>query len=314
MLETIRQHAAEQIPASELAALEALFLDYYAGVVEPLARSRTTWEHPRWFTAEIANLRAALDLLEQRQDGERFGWLVCGLVPWWDWQALFTEGLSRCETALTVGGLSDPLRAELLQRAGQCAGYLGDPRTRHFAEQARKMFRQLGDTRGESLCLQELAFLAKTADFADAERLLCKALKLAIEEGDPDHLAITRLHLAQIRIKQGQLDAMEDMRLQVDYFRSRRVPGLSALALSSLAEAELRRGDAAAATSCAREALLSDVWDAPTTALVLLMMLASAESQRGHQTRATVWLGACESIAHAWGVPDSAVGRLDAGS
>ena len=179
MLETIRQYAAEQIPGSELAALETLFLDHYAGVVEPLARSRTAWEHPRWFTAEVANLRAALDRLEQRKDGERFGWLVCGLAVWWDWQALFTEGLSRCETALTFGGLSDPLRAELFQRAGQCAGYLGDPRTRHFAEQARKMFSELGDTRGESLCLQELAFLAdQTGDVANSDRRPREALQL----------------------------------------------------------------------------------------------------------------------------------------
>ena len=96
MLETIREYALERLQsAEERSAVMDRLTDYLVTVVATLEPRFVTGEQvvaEGQLDAELANVRAVLRWLEQRQDGSRLAQLAGGLGRYWMSRGLLSEG------------------------------------------------------------------------------------------------------------------------------------------------------------------------------------------------------------------------------
>ena len=160
MLETIREYASERLEASreaqELRRRHAKHFLALAEEAEPHLLehgSAADWHGgSSWLDrleAELDNLRATLDWLEQTGEEELALRLAGALSEFWCGKEHVPEGRRRLESALQADGVSTSARAKALVGAAHMARDSGDaPVARAHAEVALELYRQLDDPRG----------------------------------------------------------------------------------------------------------------------------------------------------------------------
>jgi predicted ATPase/class 3 adenylate cyclase len=162
MLETIREHAAEQLAAAgETGELQLLHLDHYAAIAaDCYDETRSGRDDLERFHDERDNLRLALDLAIETNPEVALA-LATHLMPDWA-HGEFREGREKLEAALARAPCEPTLRrAEAFWAAANLASYQPDVTAQEtHSLAALEMFRTLGDRVGEGRALRLVGWLA----------------------------------------------------------------------------------------------------------------------------------------------------------
>jgi non-specific serine/threonine protein kinase len=226
LLETVRQHAADQLdvlgPAAALAARSA-HLDYFLELAETAAVQLVGADQAAWLDrldAELGNLRAAIAFSQAQPDLEPGLRLAASLRVYWRIRGHAAEG-------------ADALRALLDAPAAEAMTL---PRARALAAAAN--------------------LLQQTGGYAIAERYYQEALTIARAAGDEYLIADLLQTRAVILLRQGQPDtALPIIEQGLGLARRLQEPNLTGRLLAVRAYATNAGGDYAAAASDAGEAL-----------------------------------------------------------
>src|SRR5260370_15356112 len=127
----------------------------------PMWRNREQEQWLDWQEQEYGNLRAALDVLVERNDPEIALQFAVGLANLWFFRGYASsEGPRIMERVLSAGGASSVMskaRGWALYLAGWLAFYQSDERQALVSlEASERLFRGLGYTRGAAACLTVL--------------------------------------------------------------------------------------------------------------------------------------------------------------
>ena len=216
MLQTIHEFATEQLAASgELAHAQenhaAWFVDL-AIAAEPHLSGPSAISWLDRLESDHDNLRAALDWLRARGDGERAVTLVAALWRFWWLRGHVAEGRDQIEAALAIDGPAAPAaRAAALDGAGVLAETQGDyHRAEALHREALALSRERGDKTGIGRALGNLGVVAfDRGDDDQATALLEESLSLAREIGDQLLVATALNDLGIVARKRGDLDRAE---------------------------------------------------------------------------------------------------------
>jgi predicted ATPase/DNA-binding CsgD family transcriptional regulator len=213
MLETVREYGLERLAESdEEVATRDAHVAHYLQEAELAAAAAGGVAASGWMrrlTAERANLRAALDWLEQRGQGDAFLQMTGALCFYWYRFGELTEGRARLERALALAPDGDlALRARALQGAGGLARQQADyDHCRHRMQEALTIYRALGDRAGTAWVLNSLGLLAATLDDAErAEAALSESLTIFQELDDAGGITQLTSNLGELAHDQGLHD------------------------------------------------------------------------------------------------------------
>jgi tetratricopeptide (TPR) repeat protein len=205
------------------------------------------------------NLRAALDWLRSRGDGERAVALAAALWRFWWLRGHVAEGRMELESALAVdGSAASAARATALDGAGVLAETQGDyDRADALHHEALTLSRERDDRTGIARALGNLGVVA--FDFGDDERaaaLLEESLTLAREIGDQLLVATALNDLGAVAYNRGDLDRAESLYQESLSLRRRVGSGSEiARALNNLGTVATIRGDFTGACQLFSESL-----------------------------------------------------------
>ncbi len=126
MLETIRQYAAERLQQLAVGSLvRTNYIHYYMQLAQVASDALITPQQSYWFgllTEEQDNLRYAISLVLEDQDGETALQLTAPLWRFWMTNGSLSEGRSWLDAALTIAANTPTsLRAKALGSAGSLA-------------------------------------------------------------------------------------------------------------------------------------------------------------------------------------------------
>ena len=193
------------------------------------------------------NLRAALDWLRARGDGERAVTLAAALWRFWWLRGHVAEGREQLEAALAVdGSTASAARAAALDGAGVLAETQGDyDRAEALHREALALSRERGDKTGIARALGNLGVVAfDRGDDDQATTLLEESLALAREIGDQLLIATALNDLGGVAYKRGDLDRAEPLYQESLSLRRRAGSGSEiARALNNLGGVAFDRGD-----------------------------------------------------------------------
>ena len=302
MLETIRELALERLAAS---GNEATLRDAHAAWFYELALEANLAEDARGSNhrydlvlPEGANLRAAIDWTDARDEVERALSLVVELENYWITQDV-AEGGRRVRGLLARGEISPRLRARAQRLLSGVTSWVNDP---DGAAEALSLsldgFRSLGDEAGVARVLQRSAGLALSrGELEEARRLMSQVQELLPRVRAPRLEAQVPGMLSQIERQSGNPEKALELCLE-----SARKAGeigftwweATHLTLAGEIAAELGRADEAALLF--RRALLMHhaIRDRVFTAFVIASFAALA-AEGGDADRAGVLWGAFES-------------------
>ncbi|MCD6034237.1 MAG: transcriptional regulator, family, partial [Thermomicrobiales bacterium] len=218
MLQTIHEFATEQLVASgELAQAQenhaTWFLDL-AIAAEPHLPGPSAISWLDRLESDHDNLRAALDWLRNRGDGERAVTLAAALWRFWWIRGQVTEGREQLETALAVNGsAASAARAAALDGAGVLAETQGDyGRAEALHREALAIAREREDKTGIARALGNLGVVAfDRDDDGQASTLLEESLNLAREIGDELLVATALNDLATVAFGRADLDQADPL-------------------------------------------------------------------------------------------------------
>ena len=196
---------------------------------------------------------------------------------------------------LTEKGVADDLRGRALWAAAMIAAAQGDSASeRCFAEEALRLFTQLGDRRSRADALRRLGNIA-TLDrqFERAQELLGESERTAVELGDRRLLADAASSLAHIPLYQGDYQQAE-VRFRQALQRARETddPGSVKHALANLGLTVLEQGRLADAAALFRASLAVRVELTYSGADIAIEGLAAIAAERGDAATAARLLGA----------------------
>ncbi len=296
MLQTVREYALERLAASgEEDAARARHADHFLALAEAAAPHL---DGPRAAASlarlgrEVDNLRAALDWLLERGEGERAARLAGALGVFWWRRGQLREGRRSLERALARGaGLSPGTRARATLALGRLARAQYDPvAARDRLADALALARELGDERAAADALDELGIVAVLGGVGDDEaaaRLFGESLALARRIGDRAIAARALMHLGNVARMRGD-DAGAAARYEESLGLLRPGGDLGDLgrALNNVGLSALLAGDGARAEALLAEAiaLLREAGDANGLAVTLctLGQAALARDDAGH--------------------------------
>jgi predicted ATPase/Flp pilus assembly protein TadD len=197
MLETIREYALERLAeAKEDGATRGAHLAWALDVAERGAPRLARGLPREWvdrLDAAHDNLRVALDYAGEH-DPEAGLRLVGAMRPFWWLRGHWHEGRTRLEAALGRSqGAAPALRAKALVGAADLAEWQGDTGpAASLAEEARQIYRRLGDSQGEAECCWRLGNVAvMRGRTAEARTMLEEGA--AISQGLPGHEYLAEL-------------------------------------------------------------------------------------------------------------------------
>jgi predicted ATPase/class 3 adenylate cyclase len=322
MLETIREYALEQLAAQpeEEAAVRAAHAAFFQRLVDAVVHSADQTSAYDQLEIEAANVRVALDWLENDPTSWSALDFAADLRWFWWVRGHLAEGQARLETVLRKCADAPPLlRAKGLSGLGALleAGGAYD-RARTLYEQALALAREAQDDGGVAEALDNLGTIALIdGDLERAETLRDEALTLRRASGDKRGIAVSLNNLGQVAALEQQVERaialFEEAR---DLSLATGDQWILATSLGNLGGALHRRArdpddsstdDAAAAaldaraTELLRQALA--IWrDLGDREGILDCLLALAEiATAGDPARAAMLLGAAEALAEATG-------------
>lgn len=304
LMETLREHAAEQLTGAERATLGRLHALYFTEVAETAERELDGPGQAAWLQALDAdhdNLRAALGWADASGEVELLGRLAGALVEFWERRGYFHEGR---EWLGRVRPYKDEFpavtRALVLRGDGVLAWYHQElSAARRSLEEALAGYEELGGTRGQAIVLTRLANVALAEEqYAEAQALHEQALALFRRVGDAAKTAWVLRSLGETAAMQRDFGAAMTL-FQQSLAICRELGELRGIAgsltyIGGVARAE---GNAELARSATQEALaihqaLGDR-SARSNALDCLACLAAAEGdweQAYHLAREAVTL------------------------
>ncbi len=216
------------------------------------------------------NLRAALDEVadeidrgsEQSRAGaaERLLRFAAALAPYWENIGAYNEGTRYLELALAAEGARDPsdARALALLAISRTFGNRGEHRRAEAAaREALEYYRSIGDRRGDSRCLQQLAALASDLGWLTKARAYSQeAVRAAYDVEDRNEQAEaleTSAHLAWI--DKDLISAIQDAGDATAIHRAAGYDVVAGSALQSMGESAMQREDLRGARSHLTESL-----------------------------------------------------------
>jgi tetratricopeptide (TPR) repeat protein len=211
MLETIREFAAERMDDNVPERHAEYFLARAEGA-EPHLRA----DDPEWVSrlaADLDNVRAALDRLEQTGQTQAVMRFLGAAARLWYLRSLWRESLQRLESALAADERPTTARAKVLRAAGAMAVVNGDFETaRHHIEQSLELNAAIGDPQGLAYSRFLLGFAAaEEGDFARARAPLEQSLHEFRTLGD-DHLeGIVAYNLAWAYDELGEFELAREL-------------------------------------------------------------------------------------------------------
>ncbi|MGH9034734.1 MAG: ATP-binding protein, partial [Acidimicrobiia bacterium] len=195
MLETVRDYALERLTeAREDDATRSAHLAWALHLVERGAPPRSRGLPRQWvdrLDGAHDNLRVALDHAGEH-DPEAGLRLAATLRPFWWVRGHWHEGRTRLEAALARSeGAALALRAKALVGVADLAEWQGDTRPAAArAEEARQIFRRLGERSGEAECCWKLGNVAMMrGQTAEARVLLAEGVAIARDLPGHEYMA-----------------------------------------------------------------------------------------------------------------------------
>jgi predicted ATPase/DNA-binding SARP family transcriptional activator len=288
-LETVRQHAAQLLPADEREALAERHASFFAQLAVESEAAWWTAQNERSLTrleADLDNLRAALQwLVEHRPEGAA---RMCGdLARFWYVRCAFAEG--RAWTAAAVARTSGQVsaaRAAALRGAGMLARDQADfSHALIHIEESVAIARTVGDERELAASLQWLGLVyTDQEEYARAHASFNEALALHRRIDNTPEMAVTLLWLAWTKLREGEAEeAGGILREALRHFRALGHKWGIYNALWILAFVEYALGRYAAASGIIREAmpLQRDLGSRRGTARSLFILGAATLRTRG---------------------------------
>jgi predicted ATPase/DNA-binding SARP family transcriptional activator len=267
LLETVRQYGAKRL--RERGETQAFRRRHALFFTE---RLRTEWEtaagnHGMWIEAtrpDYDNVMTAL--VWSREEGTAEDQLMLAALIWRLWwvKGAFAEGRQWLESALVRGPDADPrLRAPAFEGAAGLAWAHGDnANAEQYGEEARRLYAEIGDARGEGRTMTTLGHVALTQSRFDLARERFEHTRdlagrlLGTEKRAESSLALAVLNLGSVAHLAGDLEEgarlYDEARDRYAAVGDRYGVALSRHVKGGLA-AEAGRPDEAAA--CVREAL-----------------------------------------------------------
>jgi predicted ATPase/DNA-binding XRE family transcriptional regulator len=196
LFDTLRQYGREQLLTTGHAqAIQDRHASYYQQLAQQIDLELT---NPRpaamhHLALEETNLRAGLDWLVARQEGQRALQVASVLCRLWEVRGYLSEGRRRLASVLAVRGASAPTsaRAKVLDGAGVLALYQYDlAAARELFKESLALYRKHRQPRGVAWLLIHLGWLCHDSGrFKAARRFLREALQLCREIDDRPGIA-----------------------------------------------------------------------------------------------------------------------------
>ncbi len=190
MLETIREHAVEQLEVSGAAEqLRRRHAEHFLLLAEEAEPNLLAVGRERWLDrmeSEHDNLRAALDHLESSNETERALRLAGAIAELWDQRGHHVEAHRRLARLLRDDERPTAARAKALDGGSMLAAKSGDMEAAaRWAEEALVLHRSFGNSSGIATSLWQLGSLHNgQGDYVKAEQYLIESVRRFSEVGD----------------------------------------------------------------------------------------------------------------------------------
>jgi predicted ATPase/class 3 adenylate cyclase len=274
LLESIRVYGWDKLEAEEKDRLTRLHADYYRGVALAADRSFGSKPDAAWLEPvepEVDNFRTVLEWSFGPGDDVELGGAVAGsLERLWREGGLEAEGRGWITTG--QGKLDEAKAPAVAARLWRALAWLTTgKRCLEAAEQACRLYEQLGDGRGLAHALHVLAWALYHCGRPDeAAAANERALGWFKEYADKRMVAACLRQQANIAEEQGDASAARDLYKQaLTVFKALGVQSSVAIVLASIAELEFKEGNAGDALRNVGEALELGAWGKNATHLAI---------------------------------------------
>jgi tetratricopeptide (TPR) repeat protein len=309
MLETIRQFAAERLgERGEEEALARRHAEWHAELATRLQEPMRDGEADATarLTAEIDNVRSALEWFARVGDARQGLRIVWGLWYFWVTRGLVTEGLRWARWAVAEAPTAPPKeRAYGVLGATELFRMFGDPDLAlRLKQKLVPQFRELGLENRVASTLADIAdMLAAAGDFDEGRRLGAESLALRRRLGVRYGIAHALANLGTIEFRAGQFDRARELFEEVIALSEEPyVPTEVAESSLMAGESARRTGDLAGAAPLLRRGLrLIEELEQRAKFPELLQEVAAACADRPNE--AVKLLGASERLLTEMGVP-----------
>jgi predicted ATPase len=304
MLETIREFALERLAGDpEAPDIRTTHLHYFVDRAESERRlvqeGGSGSERYRRLQVEEGNIRTALDWALETQDTTALLRLVAATWRFFWVRAYLAEGRTWVERALAIEAAGPlELRSYVASGGAAIATSQGDARgAQRFAEEALRLYEELGEPGRQSGAMRDLAHIAwLRGDTARAQTLAEGALSLAELSGDPEDIAPALCVLAELELAAGAPGRADELSARASTL-VQMLPNeewkTSAHILSGFVA--LARGDGHAAERHLREGLrLALLLGASEAVAECLCGLAASAVQQADPVRAARLVGTAE--------------------
>ncbi|MCB8945932.1 MAG: tetratricopeptide repeat protein [Ardenticatenaceae bacterium] len=265
----LRQFIAEKLTAADRAATQSRYVDYFSHFLaernEPL-RSQRQKEALDEVTADIENIRAFWQQATSQQNLAAIGRSLVALYRFYDTAGWFQEGYQAFATAVErlqpIAHQLDRQQtiafAHLLSRQGWFLSRL-DRRLEaaEFLQRSLDLYRQVGDTVGESIALNDLGIVVyRLGDYARSKQLALDGLAIARAQNDDWKTAVTLTNLGNVCRAMGDYaEAQAYLQEGTDIMRQHGDKYSLANSLNNLGEVARALGAFAEAKACYEESL-----------------------------------------------------------
>jgi predicted ATPase len=262
MLETIREFGGERLDeGDERQALARRHADWYADLAERLQEPMRDGEAAATarMTAEIDNIRTALEWLARQGDARQGLRIVWGLWYFWWTRGLLEEGLRWARWAVAEAPNAPPTdRALGLLGASELIRMVGD---RDLALELKRelvaYFREHGPAHLVPSTLADMAeMLAEAGDLSEARRLSTESLELQRKLGASWGIAHALMNLGTVEFRAGEFARARELFEEViTVVQEPYMPTSLAASALMAGESARRTGDLAGATPLLLRAL-----------------------------------------------------------
>ncbi len=308
MLETIRQFAAECLEvtgdAERTARRHAQWHVVLAERLETLVRYGDADSTAR-LTAEIDNMRSALEWLAREQEVGQAMLLIDGLWYFWITRGLVAEGLRWADWAVAQASRAPHWERVLgLLDASELYRFFGNrKKALRIKRELLPQLREMSPERLFPATLADLAdMLAEAGEFEEARQLGNEAVAWQRSLGVPSGVGHALSNLGMVEFRAGEFDRARELNEEAaGLFEDPFVPTKLAVAALLAGEAARRAGDPEGARLHLRQALqLCRELDQRGAFPELLQEVAAASPPDSDAARL---LGASESLQADMGVP-----------
>jgi non-specific serine/threonine protein kinase len=203
LLETIRVFALAELEVSGDAAAWDRLVQWCQDLADRARPAIEQTGRGPWFDrleAELGNIRTALGWLRECGDGPRGSRLIAAVAHFFLAALRFEEYAAWAEAFFAAPGGDRPT----VDRAWILVGLAGIAQVRHqpervvqMVEEARTIFADLGERRGEAASLENLATVAETLNQPErAVELYRQCIAISQALGNADDAAVTQIRLA----------------------------------------------------------------------------------------------------------------------